>query len=37
MKKKIKSHGRCILYKFKFDIFFSKKNIIKYFKNYGKL
>ena len=31
MKKKIKLHRRCILCKFKFDIFFfSKTNIIKY-------
>ena len=32
MKKKKKLPGRCIFYKFKFDIFFLKKNIIKYFK-----
>ena len=37
MKKKKKLHGRCILCKFKFGIFFSKTNIIKYFKNYDKL
>ena len=33
MKKKKKLHGRCILCKFKFGIFFSKTNILKTMAN----